>query len=114
MTRQISRALVVALFTASLLASARLLAAQEGEKQKPATENSDKNTADQIAPDWLQVTTQPAQLRPTAVSITLRQDGDSRAVYEAIGKQAGIRVLFDPDYVPRAIHVDINKARLTE
>ena len=114
MTRQISQALIVALVIATLLVSAPRAAAQEDEKQKGTPEKSDKNTADKIAPDWLQIATQPVQLRPRSVTITLRQDGDSRAIYEAIGKQAGISVLFDPDYVPRTIHVDINKASLND
>src|SRR5262249_34767173 len=114
MTRRISQALAVAFFANILFASTPQSAAQEEEKQKAAPEKSDKNTADKLAPDWLQIATQPAQLRPISVSITLRQDGDSRAIYEAIGKQAGIQVLFDPDYIPRTIHVDINKRSLTD
>jgi hypothetical protein len=113
MTQRIIQTLVVALFTVTLLASApRAAAQQEDAKQKVTPEKGD--TADKIAPDWLQIATQPAQLRPRSVAITLRQDGESRAIYEAIGKQAGVNVLFDPDYTPRAIHVDINKASLTD
>lgn len=97
-----------------MFASSPRAIAQEEDQQKPTPEKSDKNTPDKIAPDWLQITTQPVQLRPRSVAITLRQDGDSRAIYEAIGKQAGISVLFDPDYTPRTIHVDINKASLND
>jgi hypothetical protein len=111
MTRKISQALAVAIFTAVLLATARATA-QEEEKQTP--EKSEKNAPDKIAPDWLQIATQPTQLRPRSVAITLRQDGDSRAIYEAIGKQSGVSVLFDPDYTSRTIHVDINKASLAD
>jgi hypothetical protein len=118
MTRQFSPALAVAFFAAILLPSAPWAGGQESEKspqeKEKATEKSDKSTADKIAPDWLQIGTQPVQLRPRSVTITLRQDGDSRAIYEGIGKQAGISVLFDPDYVPRTIHVDINKASLND
>jgi len=113
MTRQISQTLAALLFTALLVCAPRA-AAQENDKQKAAPAKGDKETADKISPDWLQIATQPTQLRPRSVAITLRQDGDSRAIYEAIGKQAGISVLFDPDYVPRTIHVDINKASLAD
>jgi hypothetical protein len=114
MTYRIIQALAAALFATALVTFAPPAVAQEGDKQKGEQEKSDKSTADKIAPDWLQVTTQPVQLRPRSVTITLHQDGDSRAIYDAIGKQAGISVLFDPDYVPRTVHVDINKASLND
>lgn len=114
MTRQISQVLAVAFFTASLFVFAPRVAAQEDDKQKAAPEKGDKSTVDKIAPDWMQITTQPTQLRPRSGVMTLRLDGESRAIYEAIGKQAGISVIFDPDYIPRTIHVEINKASLTD
>ena len=33
---------------------------------------------------------------------------DSKVVYQAVGKAAGINVLFDPDYTGKRIHVDLN------
>jgi hypothetical protein len=57
----------------------------------------------------------PVELRPArGTSITLKMDGPSRAIYEAIGKQAKISVLFDPDYVPRNVSVDIEGASLQD
>lgn len=51
----------------------------------------------------------PVELRPVhAVHVTLNLSDSSRTIYEAIGKQAKISVLFDPDYVPRTISVDLN------
>ncbi|HMF91365.1 MAG TPA: hypothetical protein VKL40_12035 [Candidatus Angelobacter sp.] len=115
MTPQIRQVLAVALFIATLFSSApRLAAQQEDAKQKVAQEKGDKETADKAAPDWMQITTQPVQLRPRTGTISLRLDGDSRAIYEAIGKQGGISVLFDPDYIPRTIHVDANKVSLND
>ena len=112
MTRPISQILAVAIFAAILFASPPRVGAQESEKS--AQEKSDKNTADKFAPDWLQVTTEPVQLRPRSGTITLRLDGDSRAIYEAVARQGGISVLFDPDYTPRTIHVDVTKASFAD
>lgn len=38
-------------------------------------------------------------------AITLRISGDSKTIYQTIGKLAGINVLFDPDYVSRQLPV---------
>jgi hypothetical protein len=46
--------------------------------------------------------------------ITLKMDGPTKAIYEAIGKQAKINVLFDPDYVPRNISVDMTGVSLQD
>ena len=35
-------------------------------------------------------------------------------VYEAIGNLAGINVLFDPDYTPRRIHIELNAVSLEQ
>lgn len=48
----------------------------------------------------------PIELAPiNDQAITLRISGDSRTVYQTIGKLAGINVLFDPDYVSRQLPV---------
>src|SRR5215471_19093743 len=84
------------------------------QKSAPEKTTGEKSSVERSMPEWAQITTRPAQLRPISVSITLHQEGDSRTVYEAVGKQAGISVLFDPDYLPRPIRVVINKASLTD
>lgn len=57
----------------------------------------------------------PVELQSIADKrITLKLADSSRAVYEAIGKQAGISVLFDPDYVPRTVNVDLNDVSLQD
>jgi len=35
-------------------------------------------------------------------------------IYETVGKLAGINVLFDPDYTPRQVHVELNNVTLEE
>ena len=57
----------------------------------------------------------PAQLRPTSNDpLTLRMAEDSKVVYQAIGKAAGINVLFDPDYISKRIQVDLNNVSLLD
>ncbi|HEV2022945.1 MAG TPA: secretin N-terminal domain-containing protein [Terriglobales bacterium] len=46
--------------------------------------------------------------------ITLHLSGDSRMIYESLGKVAGINVLFDPDYTPRRVSIDLNAVTLSQ
>lgn len=46
--------------------------------------------------------------------ITLKLTGDTRQVYETIGKLAGINVLFDPDYTSRRIAIELNGVTLSQ
>jgi general secretion pathway protein D len=57
----------------------------------------------------------PVELAPISQTpLTLKLDEDSKKVYEAIGSLAGINVLFDPDYTPRRIHIELNGVSLAE
>jgi len=57
----------------------------------------------------------PAQLRPmTNDPLLLHMTEDSKVVYQAIGKAAGINVLFDPDYISKRIQVDLNNVSLLD
>jgi general secretion pathway protein D len=57
----------------------------------------------------------PIELEPVSnVPITLKLTEDTTVIYQTIGKLAGINVLFDPDYTPRRIHVELNGVTLTE
>jgi len=48
----------------------------------------------------------PVNLAPiNDQAITLRISGDSKTIYQTVGKLAGINVLFDPDYVSRQLPV---------
>lgn len=59
---------------------------------------------------------EPIQLKPASnAPITLHSaDEDSKAVYLDIGKVAGLHVLFDEDYQPRKVQVDLDKVSLNE
>jgi general secretion pathway protein D len=57
----------------------------------------------------------PIALKPVSNEpLTLRMTEDSKVVYEAVGKAAGINVLFDPDYNSKRIQVDLNNVSLMD
>ena len=58
----------------------------------------------------------PVELAPISnVPITVKMlSSKSDVVYRTIGQLAGVNVLFDPDYTPRVINVDLNGVTLEE
>ena len=57
----------------------------------------------------------PAELRPISNEpLTLHMTEDAKVVYQAIGKAAGVNVLFDPDYNSKRIQVDLNNVSLLD
>jgi general secretion pathway protein D len=61
----------------------------------------------------LRAMAEPVELKPLSNEpLTLHYSEDAKVVYQAIGKAAGINVLFDPDYVSKHIQVDLNNSSL--
>jgi general secretion pathway protein D len=57
----------------------------------------------------------PPTLRPVSNEpLTLHMQEDSKVVYQAIGKAAGVNILFDPDYNSKRIQVDLNNVSLLD
>jgi general secretion pathway protein D len=57
----------------------------------------------------------PVELAPFSnVPITVKLTDKSDMVYRTIGQLAGINVLFDPDYIPKQIKVELNGVTLEE
>lgn len=57
----------------------------------------------------------PVTLKPvTNEPLTLHMAEDSKTVYQAIGRAAGINVLFDPDYSSKRIQVDLVNSTLMD
>jgi type II secretory pathway component GspD/PulD (secretin) len=57
----------------------------------------------------------PLQLKPASnAPITLHMVDDSKIIYQAIGKAAGLDVLFDPDYVSKRVPVDLTNVSLSD
>lgn len=57
----------------------------------------------------------PIELKPVSNEpLTLHMTEDAKVVYEAVGKAAGINVLFDPDYNSKRIQVDLSNVSLMD
>ncbi|MDQ2832676.1 MAG: cohesin domain-containing protein [Acidobacteriota bacterium] len=57
----------------------------------------------------------PVELKPVSDDpITLHMVEDVKNIYQAIGKAAGINVLFDPDYTSKRIPVDLTNVTLSD
>ncbi len=81
--------------------------------QQPAVERSSPMSA-QIGEEIGSIES-PAQLKPLSNEpLSLQMSQDSKLVYQAIGKAAGINVLFDPDYISKRIQVELNNVSLLD
>ncbi len=57
----------------------------------------------------------PVELKPVSNDpITLHMVEDVKVIYQAIGKAAGLNVLFDPDYTSKRIPVDLTNVSLAD
>ena len=57
----------------------------------------------------------PPELKPVSNEpLSLHMAEDAKVVYEAVGKAAGVNVLFDPDYHSSRIQVDLNNVSLLD
>jgi general secretion pathway protein D len=57
----------------------------------------------------------PPELKPLSNEpLTLHMTEDAKVIYQAIGKAAGINILFDPDYVSKRTEVDLNNVSLVD
>ncbi|HTX42766.1 MAG TPA: secretin N-terminal domain-containing protein [Acidobacteriaceae bacterium] len=73
--------------------------------QGPQTPRTSDEAFEDLAP--------PVQLKPLGNErMTLHMVEDSRVVYQAVGKMAGINVLFDPQYASKRIQVDLQNVDL--
>jgi len=132
MTKRICFVLIFALFAGAVPSAAKQAGAQNSEKntteQRPGTKSaSDKNAKEQSTSERKPETTATdsgvnypqvmgaVELRSAGnARITLKLTDTSRAIYEAIGKQAKISMLFDPDYIHRNISVDLDGVSLQD
>jgi len=57
----------------------------------------------------------PVQLKPVSdAPITLHAVEDVKVIYEAIGKLAGLNVIFDPDYSSKRVPIDLTNVTLSD
>ncbi|SEC51461.1 cohesin domain-containing protein [Terriglobus roseus] len=58
---------------------------------------------------------EPLKLKPVSSNpLTLHMVEDTKVLYQAIGKEAGLNVIFDPDYTSRRIALDLNNVSLSD
>ena len=58
---------------------------------------------------------EPLRLKPVSADpLTLNMVEDTKVLYQAIGKQAGLNVIFDPDYTSRRIQLDLKSVSLAD
>ncbi len=77
--------------------------------QTPAPENAPRTSDEALE------LAAPIELKPISNEpLTLHMVEDSRIIYQAIGKAAGINVLFDPSYSSKRIQVDLNNVTLAD
>jgi general secretion pathway protein D len=50
----------------------------------------------------------------SSVPITLKVTEKANVIYETVGKLAGINVLFDPDYTPKQVRIELNGVTLED
>ncbi len=112
----------VAEFQKALAIDPSLFIAQQELTRTLKLINDQKNPPPQAAgpPDTLQRRVHeaagPVELAPISnVPVTLKMLGSkSDVVYRTVGQLAGVNVLFDPDYTPRVINVDLNSVSLED
>ena len=81
-------------------------AAPAGESSLPATSGNQEDLDSMSA---------PAALKPLSNEpLTLHMTEDAKVIYQAIGKAAGVNLLFDPDYASKRIQVDLNNVSLMD
>ena len=86
--------------------------ARHGQQQPAIETSSPMSTQTAEAIDSMSA---PAELKPVSNEpLSLHMSEDSKVVYQAIGKAAGINVLFDPDYISKRIQVDLNNVSLLD
>ncbi len=94
--------------TLELIVAQRQADAQAGQK-----EQQERTGPPIVAFD--QVPEGPIELRPLSrAPLDLRITEDAKRIFETIGKLAGINVIFDPEFQPRRITVELDRATLEQ
>ena len=81
-----------------------------------AKQGTTQNAAPSGAPsEEPKLMTGPPQVQPLSrAPINMKATNDSKAVFEAIGKLAGLTVIFDPDFTSRRISVELTNVTLEQ
>ena len=83
-------------------------------KQSPLPVRSETSLSES-AQESIEDAGAPAQLKPVSNEpLTLSMTQDTKVIYQAIGKAAGINVLFDPDYNGKRLQVELTNVSLMD
>jgi general secretion pathway protein D len=89
-----------------------VIRARHGEETPENEAGLPETTGEQAAIDSMG---SPIQLKPLSNEpLTLHMVEDSKVVYQAVGKAAGVNVLFDPDYIGKRVQVDLSNVSLMD
>jgi general secretion pathway protein D len=92
------------------LAQQDIRAARDKVNQVPANQETPTPPADE---SQLRDVGGPIHLKPLSNEpLTLHSVEDSKVIYQTVGKLAGVNVLFDPDFTPKRIQVDLTNVSL--
>jgi general secretion pathway protein D len=84
---------------------------QEGQNPQPQADNPRGGELHKM----LSQARGPVDLAPISnAPITLKLTEKSNVIYETVGKLAGVNVLFDPDYTPKQVRIELNGVTLEE
>ncbi len=86
------------------------------ERQMAATPTSSLDLPAAVGPSpEIASISEPLKLKSISnVPITLHSVADTKELYQAIGKLAGLNVIFDPDYTSRRIQMDVTAVPLED
>src|SRR5215468_1746195 len=87
----------------------------QGQGKQPAPQNPAEPKPDMLR-ERVEQAEGPIDLAPIQEqAVTMRLSGDSKVMYQTIGKLAGVNVLFDPDYQSRQMPaLDLNGVTLQQ
>ena len=86
------------------------------ERQMSATPSSSLDLPPAVGPSpEIASISEPLKLKSISnVPITLHSVADTKELYQAVGKLAGLNVIFDPDYTSRRIQMDVTAVPLED
>src|SRR6202521_1548998 len=89
-----------------------LINAKEGATQNTSGASGNGSVGTTVEPKLM---AGPPQVQPLSrAPINMKATNDSKAVFEAIGKLAGLTVIFDPDFTSRRISVELTNVTLEQ
>ena len=85
------------------------------QKHGEAAPQGESGVPEEAGKEELESMGAPAELKPLSNEpLTLHMTEDTKVIYQAVGKAAGVNILFDPAYTSKRIQVDLNNVSLLD